>query len=386
MYNNSVILKILGYFVQASIIYLLLRYYPYTDMSATSAALATLVIILITIMAELLCMLYLKNKKETFDGTNNSCSTCPTFPTGNDGNDENDENNKGSDTIENFTCSTNTNSDVANVDGCELTCKVGPNKDIGACVMTCNGQAQKVKVNTDPTCDIAEASTKPDSGIEASIVEPPERPKAYPPLINENRCWDWGSRGECYDDSNPYGGMFYDQNPHYNRFRSSNLDDNIKNTSSDQGTKETADSDDEGQTRYRNMMENHKVNAETTTGYVGPYQGVGFKSEELRTTDNQRRIEGALDDELVYSDYNHLPVAAGYKSYDYEYGYSYIPPEKWYPQPPRPPICVTDNRSPVCPMVSEKFADLKEFHSSRRITGPYQLNRDYVDDKMNSGR
>ena len=54
MYNNSVILKILGYFVQASIIYLLLRYYPYTDMSATSAALATLVIILITIMAELL--------------------------------------------------------------------------------------------------------------------------------------------------------------------------------------------------------------------------------------------------------------------------------------------------------------------------------------------
>lgn len=375
MYNN-IIFKILGYFVQASIIYLLLRYYPYANMSATSSALATLIIILVTIMAELLCMFYLKNIKigESFESISNSCFTCPT------------QNNN---TLENFTCTANTQNesgDANNLDGCELTCKVGPNKNIGKCVMTCNGQAQKIKVKPNTTCDINEPSTGAKSGIEASIVKPPARPEAYPPLINENRCWDWGSHKECYDDTYPYGGMHYDDNPFYNKLRSSNRDNNIRNTGAERGTKETPDTADEGQSTFQNLMENHQVHSETTTGYIGPYQGAGHKSEELRTTDNQRRIEGPLDDELPYSDFNHLPVAAGYKSYDYEYGLSYIPPEKWYPQPVRPPICVTDNRSPVCPMTSEKFADLKEFHSSRRITGPYQLNTDYVNDKMNSGR
>ena len=124
-----------------------------------------------------------------------------------------------------------------------------------------------------------------------------------------------------------------------------------------------------------------------TAGYAMPYQNTGVKSQELITTTNQRAILGPLDDELPYTDYNHLPVAAGYKSHDYEYGYSYIPPEKWYPQPPRPPICVTEKRMNVCPSFASGLpADLKEFHTSRRITPPDQLNEQFVSEKLNSGR
>ena len=102
---------------------------------------------------------------------------------------------------------------------------------------------------------------------------------------------------------------------------------------------------------------------------------------------NRRVIEGELDDELPYSDYNHLPVAAGYKSHAYEYGYSMIPPEKWFKQPVRPPICVTEKRCPTMPSYTTGVpVDTMEWHSSRRVTQPDMISVKYVQDKLNSGR
>ena len=102
---------------------------------------------------------------------------------------------------------------------------------------------------------------------------------------------------------------------------------------------------------------------------------------------NRRVIEGELDDELPYSDYNHLPMAAGYKSHAHEYGYSFIPPEKWFPQRPRPPICVTEKRCPTLPSYTTGVPmDTKEWHSSRRVTHPDTISVEYVQDKLNSGR
>jgi len=138
-------------------------------------------------------------------------------------------------------------------------------------------------------------------------------------------------------------------------------------------------------------LENRKQNvlrhATNSNNYDSRYQEVGPKSEKLKTLANRRRIEGDLDDELPYSDYNHLPVGTGYRSHDYEYGYSYLPPEKWYPLPPRPPICVTDKRCPVCPVYADGApTDVKEFYTSRRIMPPDLINTDYIDEKLNAGR
>ena len=94
----------------------------------------------------------------------------------------------------------------------------------------------------------------------------------------------------------------------------------------------------------------------------------------------------------VYSDYNQLPIAEGYKSRDYEFGYSFLPPEKWYPQPPNPPVCVSEKKCPVCPVVTAgtdgnmTWTDVRDFDKSRRITPPDRINTDYIKDKLNSGR
>ena len=100
-----------------------------------------------------------------------------------------------------------------------------------------------------------------------------------------------------------------------------------------------------------------------------------------------RAESGVMKSEMVYHDHNSLPVADGYKSRAYEYGYSYLPPEKWFPQPAHPPVCVTEKESAVRPMMTVGLpADLKEWDASRRITPPANINVDYIKDKLNSGR
>ena len=94
-----------------------------------------------------------------------------------------------------------------------------------------------------------------------------------------------------------------------------------------------------------------------------------------------------LTNDMKYTDYNHLPMADGYASKDYEYGYSYLPPEKWYPQPPFPPICLTPKQSVVCPLYTTGTPlDVKEWNSSIRITSPDNINVKYIKEKLNSGR
>lgn len=94
-----------------------------------------------------------------------------------------------------------------------------------------------------------------------------------------------------------------------------------------------------------------------------------------------------ITNELVYSDYHHVQVPDDYDTSLYEHGYTFLPPEKWYPQPPNPPVCVTNNRCPVCPLyTSGSPVDIKEWHSSRRVTPPDNINVKYINDKLNSGK
>ena len=100
-----------------------------------------------------------------------------------------------------------------------------------------------------------------------------------------------------------------------------------------------------------------------------------------------RVVDDVITNEMKYSytDYNTLPISENTGSF--EYGYSFLPPEKWYPVPPNPPVCVTEKSCPVCPIYTEGTnVDLKEWNQSRRITPADQINVNYIQEKLNSGR
>jgi hypothetical protein len=182
--------------------------------------------------------------------------------------------------------------------------------------------------------------------------------------------------------SSNYEGMYYDTWDQYdqNRYSQNSFD-------AGQINQEMIRAKNKEISATRNLLNTLETEAETTKGYTNAWQQGGSKGGYHYIPDKSRRIDGELEDELPYSDYNHLPVASGYSSHDYEYGYSFIPPEKWYPQPARPPICVTEKRCPVVPMYANGAPlDVKEFHYSRRITPPDMINTNVVNDKLNSGR
>jgi hypothetical protein len=112
-----------------------------------------------------------------------------------------------------------------------------------------------------------------------------------------------------------------------------------------------------------------------------------YKTNAQKYESGPTRAEAdVMKSEIQYTDYNILPVTPG-DSKLYEYGYSFLPPEKWYPTPPHPPVCVSEKRSPVFPITTTGTpVDMKEWDSSRRITPGDVINIDYARDKLNSGR
>lgn len=95
-------------------------------------------------------------------------------------------------------------------------------------------------------------------------------------------------------------------------------------------------------------------------------------------------IRDSTRTDMGYNDYGFVPVPDGYKSKDYEYGYSFLPPEKWYPQPPRAPKCVADKKCPVCPvMTAGAPIDVKEWSASNNVLPEDSINIDYIKNRLN---
>jgi len=380
-------LKILRYLVQAIILFILLKYLPLLELSTNNALLITLLILLITVIIETVCVLYKSNEKfsecnsckvENFDST----SKCKLVRVCDD------------DKKESFTSDLDHdgNRNIFGIDkhGNEVR-STAPVKQVYDGTLHTNSQ-YNVKTKHIQNYD---ASDPIETDIKHKInvgykPDPCLKTHGMPDILDfpvaHKSEWTDEKGTQGYDNRQGHGSMFYDQYPYYNKYQQSEKGDSIKNTGDYLGGKANHPYGDDGMATYAQLKQKIEENAHDIGGYENPYQGVSHKSQVLVTTSNQRRIEGPLDDELPYTDYNHLPVASGYKSHAYEYGYSYLPPEKWYPLPPRPPICVTEKRDPVCPLYADGTADLKEFHTASRITQPYRLSRHYVVDKMNSGR
>ncbi len=392
--SPNIVHKVLRYIAQAAIVYLLFRYFPGSRMRENKAMLASGVILAISLTIEYMCMFLMSRTsnsepaQETTEGFKvKPCGSCkvpkPTIE-GFEG-----DNNKCRVVCDSGNAS---NSDGARSSSNGTAGAVGAADAAGAGAATAEAPST-APPPASPTMDRTEyglgrSSSTPTGGPGPSEYIADHMRAADKQAANDDRFY-WGTRyGNLgYDDRYGFGGMFYDEYPFYNRFRNS---DYASGESRNLGTNVpvfNGDSERREQERVESRRLALEGRAVDLDGYDHRYQDVGSKSQRDRTFESRRRIEGELDDEIPYSDYNHLPIAAGYKSHDYEYGYSFLPPEKWYPQPPRPPICVTEKRCPVCPVTADGTpTDVKEFHSSRRITPPDLINTDYIGDKLNAGR
>lgn len=106
-----------------------------------------------------------------------------------------------------------------------------------------------------------------------------------------------------------------------------------------------------------------------------------------KEANGSRTDDDVMANDLPYTDYHHIPLGDNYKPTDFEYGYSFLPPEKWYPTSPFPPVCVSEKRCPVCPTYTTGTpVDVKEWTSATKIMPPDGINTQYIKDKLNSGR
>jgi hypothetical protein len=112
-----------------------------------------------------------------------------------------------------------------------------------------------------------------------------------------------------------------------------------------------------------------------------------YKPVRKYPSSGSRIEDGILTSEMSYTDYNTLPVGANVDSKLDDFSYTFLPPDKWYPIPPHPPICVAEKQCPVCPVsTTGTTANLKEWSEASRVTPGDQINSNYVDGKINSGR
>lgn len=327
MVDENIIYKILRYLLEGVILYLVLRYTPYITLDTTKAVILALILTIFLIVVENLVMYYcMRNNIPSESFKNQNCDACKVEPK-----------------VESFE---QPKSDPANSPKCRIVCD-GDNDN-------------KSKVE----------------GFNGNGNE-----NGY---VNGNGNGYVNGNGNGYVNGNGNGEPFYYWGQPPDTFAYDTRGDYAipRNIGADKPPLADIVQDDfDRQKFYRDQ----EFQARTVNPYSSAYQEPGSESQLRRGIEIDQRIGGGpLEDELKYSDYNSLPVAAGYKSHAFEYGYSFLPPERWYPEPVRAPICVTDRRSPICPVLSSNsVADLKDFYTATRITPPMQINVAYIKEKLN---
>lgn len=143
------------------------------------------------------------------------------------------------------------------------------------------------------------------------------------------------------------------------------------------------------QTTSGNVMGIIESKSATTTTQSVPTIAQLYADPKARDKEanGSRSEDDVVVNDMPYTDYHHIPLGDTYKPSDFEYGYSFLPPEKWYPTPPFPPVCVSEKRCPVCPTFTNGTpVDVKEWNASSKITPPAGINTKYIKDTLNAGR
>ena len=115
-----------------------------------------------------------------------------------------------------------------------------------------------------------------------------------------------------------------------------------------------------------------------------PRSYTGAENLDQIAVSRGRTRNDLLVNDMIYSDFNRLPPSFNDK--DFEYGYSFLPPKDWFPLPPYPPVCVSNEPSyPIQPMYMDTITmDLKEWHATQKITPPDSINTLFVTNELNS--
>ena len=117
------------------------------------------------------------------------------------------------------------------------------------------------------------------------------------------------------------------------------------------------------------------------------YQAHSYNAVRKYPSVGSRMEDGVLPTEMPYTDYNSLPIGADIDTKVDDFSYTFLPPDKWYPVPPHPPVCIAEKQCPVCPVTTTgSTSNLKEWSEASRVTPGDQVNTKYLNEKLNSGR
>jgi len=136
----------------------------------------------------------------------------------------------------------------------------------------------------------------------------------------------------------------------------------------------------------QNLLNNQDIKMVTNENN---FNGYTYKPVRKYSSTGNRMEDGLMTSEMSYTDYNSIPLGQNLDTMEKDFSYTFLPPDRWYPVPPHPPICVAEKECPVCPVIvlsNSGAADLKEWESSTRITPGDQINTKYINEKINSGR
>lgn len=151
----------------------------------------------------------------------------------------------------------------------------------------------------------------------------------------------------------------------------------------EQKTEQTSEPDTKVVEKTIEVVENKPIETKITRESLYKEQ----PNEESKEAIGSRSEDDLITSDIPYTDYHHIPIGDTYKPSDFEYGYSFLPPEKWYPTPPFPPVCVSEKRCPINPTFTTGTpVDVKEWHSASKIMPPAGINTKYIKEKLNAGR
>jgi hypothetical protein len=93
-------------------------------------------------------------------------------------------------------------------------------------------------------------------------------------------------------------------------------------------------------------------------------------------------IRSKYKDEMQYTnthEFNTIPLGSQI------YSYTYLPPENWFRAYERPPVCISNDTCPVCPVVvnGNSTAELMEFDTMANQKMPMGIDVNYVQQKLN---
>lgn len=358
--DNKLIYKILRYLVQATVVYLLFRFVPKTPIAASDALIITVIVMLTYILLENLCNLYAgnNNTNETFSECNVKCNRIENMSGSSNttGNNPNDNYNSNNGNNNNNSTPTSNNTMAPHID-------TNSNGSMGSTnYNTQNNQQQPNTQNNNNT----QYNTQPVNNNNGNMSSSPQQPNNITPTQTYN--------ATTTNNSPAPGNNFQTavSSPIQNGSNGVNGNQNVRNIQT--GLQN-------GNVQLRNDTIWRVNNSNPAYGNYVPY---GDNSSNNSGAGYQYERPEVIQSDMKYSDYNHLPMADNVPNIrDYEYGYSYLPPDKWYPQPPFPPVCVTEKRNQVCPLAPSSVADLKEWTSASKIMQPDGINTNYINDRLN---